>query len=747
MIFWIFAARNYTTEVVGLNSAAISTMIFLANLSQFQLVNALNRFLPRAGRATKGIILSAYLISAGTALFASLIFVLGLNLWSPELGVLRSSPYFTLWFILSTMAWVIFVLQDGAFVGLRQATWIPVENLIFAASKILLLVAFATLIPQYGVFASWTVPIILLLLPVNMLIFWRLVPRHVEATKDDADHFSIRHMGKYVTGDYFSSLIWMGTTNLLPLMVISLAGATANAYFYLSWVIAYTLYLVSRNMGMSFIAEASTDQTKLAIYGYRTLVQTARIVLPAVFVIVLFAPNILRLFGEDYSAEGTLLLRLLALSAVPYILTSLFVSIVRVQRRMVAMVIVLGALCVMVLSLSYILLGLYGITGVGIAWLVGQTAIAIVLLFTQLRMIFLTNLDLSYLLRIMAQPRSWWWRVIDRRKMMQANAMYQEILPTLNAPTISSSPEIWKALQVHHTVSDMTVVKLGPPGGVGAAILNLPQSEYASKSAQQHLSVVETLKTDERLGTWRNLLPQTIAAGEINAQTYRVDMMIPGRTAQELLSVPDNIATVQKRAATVINELHLRTSSLKMVSETLFSEWVDEPIHLIRELLNPQSLLSDGHGALGRVYAELRETLLGRNLTLSWVHGDYWPGNILMLPEDLTVTGILDWEAARADDLPLLDLLNLLLSTRVIVERKELGSVLRDLLLEDNWSHHENILLDAAKLAMTGDHLETRDMLLLYWLGHVGSNLNKSKRYSKNQIWIAKNVEAVLECL
>ena len=414
MIFWMLAARNYTTDVVGLNSAMISTMIFLANLSQFQLVNALNRFLPRAGQATGRMILFAYLISLGTALISSLIFILGVNLWSPSLSVIRSSPYFILWFTLSTMAWVIFVLQDGAFVGLRQATWIPVENFIFAVGKILLLVAFASLLPQYGVFASWTVPIILLLLPTNLLIFWRLVPKHVEATQGRAEQITTSQISRYVVGDYFSSLIWLGTTNLLPLMVISLAGATANAYFYLSWVIAYTLYLVSRNMGMSLIAEAATDQSKLITYGYRILVQTARIVVPAVIGIVLFAPYILRLFGEAYSVEGSLLLRLLALSAIPYIVISLFVSIARVQRRMVAMVIVLGALCLMVLSLSYVLLGIYGITGIGIAWLVSQTVIALVLLVTQLRMVLLSHMDLSFLLRIVAVLRSFWWRMSDR---------------------------------------------------------------------------------------------------------------------------------------------------------------------------------------------------------------------------------------------------------------------------------------------------------------------------------------------
>src|SRR5712692_394265 len=68
-VYWIIAARNYSVEDVGINSAAISAMMFLAGISQLNLMSALVRFVPRAGRGTKRFAIFAYGISMIVAAF------------------------------------------------------------------------------------------------------------------------------------------------------------------------------------------------------------------------------------------------------------------------------------------------------------------------------------------------------------------------------------------------------------------------------------------------------------------------------------------------------------------------------------------------------------------------------------------------------------------------------------------------------------------------------------------------------
>jgi O-antigen/teichoic acid export membrane protein len=136
MIYWILAARNYSTEVVGLNSAALSAIMFLSNMSQLNLMSALNRFIPSAGGGTRRLVMYSILISLAVALVASLVFIAGLGIWAPVLAFFGSSPFFVAWFTLTVMAWCIFMLQDAALTGLRLATWVPVENTVFAVLKI-----------------------------------------------------------------------------------------------------------------------------------------------------------------------------------------------------------------------------------------------------------------------------------------------------------------------------------------------------------------------------------------------------------------------------------------------------------------------------------------------------------------------------------------------------------------------------------------------------------------------------------
>ena len=169
------------------------------------------------------------------------------------------------------------------------------------------------------------------------------------------------------------------------------SGATANAYFYLAWQIAHFLYLVSPNMCASLVVEAAKDPAKLGAYSYRVLVQIARVVVPLTVCVALGAPYILRIFGDNYAREGAMSLRLLALSAIPWMVNATYISTCRVQRRMAGVITVYGAMSILVLVLSFVWLGPYGIAGVGMACLVGQTSVAIGVLLIRLRPLWLSG--------------------------------------------------------------------------------------------------------------------------------------------------------------------------------------------------------------------------------------------------------------------------------------------------------------------------------------------------------------------
>jgi O-antigen/teichoic acid export membrane protein/Ser/Thr protein kinase RdoA (MazF antagonist) len=748
IIYWIIAARLYRPEIVGLNSAALSAVMFLALVAQFNLVNGLNRFLPAAGLQTRRMVVAAYLISGVMGAVVSLIFIAGLSMWAPSLSFLTSSPLFIATFVMFTVSWGLFALQDSALTGIRQAIWVPVKNIFFAIIKIVLLIVFVSLIPAYGILVSWLIPVVLSLVGINFLLFRRLIPRHVEQTKARSQPVEARTVASYVAGDYVASLFWMGAAYLQPIIVTQMLGAEANAYFYLPWQIAYALYLVSLNMGMSLIAEAAADPIKLNNYSFRVLKQSSLLIIPAVVVILIGAPWILRLFGADYEAEGITLLRLLSLSAIPHMIFALSISIARVQRNIRALIATQATISVLVLVMIYFFIGRFGITGIGYAWLISQTLVAIGLAATRLRFLLLSHLNLDPLLRLSKIPRGIVRHWKNRKQVNDVNEVITQIRDRLNARGDVWNANALCAQKVMFTVSDVTVVTMGIDGEPPEALLKLANSDKAVESMKSQKQVISQLRRDERLYGWNNLMPSVISEGELEGHFYMVEKMLPGMDARSLIKKPKERAQMLKAAQEAISELHQHTAATVLVDNEVMRRWVDDRLMLIRELNSTShSPLKAYNQGIEKLTEELHQALSGKTLPISWIHGDYSPGNILVSEDGRTVTGIIDWDQAT-EDVPMIDMIHLLLSVRILLQKRELGDVIRALLEEeDAWSEDEMALLNAAQSHLPGDVVDMRALLLLTWLHHIAANLSKSSRYSTHWLWVTKNVEVVLGSL
>jgi hypothetical protein len=261
---------------------------------------------------------------------------------------------------------------------MRRADVVLVENAVYNVAKILLLFPLSHVANGDGVLLSWTLPVPLLVLAVNSLVFRRLLPRHETTFETRGTAPSQPTMVRSVGSDYVGTMLAEAGVRLLPLLVIAKLGDAANAYFYQSWLIATTFYLVAGSMAGSFTVEAAAYPAQLAALSRRTLVHLQRLLVPAAALVFVGAPWLLGIFGQAYADHGTALLRLLVAGTPLMILTTWFLSYARVTNRFQAMVLVPGLSAVITLSLSYVLLPRYGITGAGYAWLVSQIVVAAV---------------------------------------------------------------------------------------------------------------------------------------------------------------------------------------------------------------------------------------------------------------------------------------------------------------------------------------------------------------------------------
>lgn len=378
-VYWIVAARYYTPEALGLNAAVLSAMLLVAGASQLGLGAVLIRFVPTAGRSTRRLVLGSYLLSGSVGLLGGIGAAVTSGLWAPELDFLASSPGWLWGFALAVAGCCLFSLQDSVMTGLRGAGWVSLENGVVSVMKVALAITLVGLAPGAGIFVSWVAPFALALVLTNLLIFRRLLPRHVLRTGPVAESIRLPRIVHFVVGNYVGSLALLASTALLPIVVTTQLGARETAYFFVPWTIALALQLVAINLTISLTVEAALDESRLHEYCRRITLTMGAILIPVVVIILGFAPGILSAFGPEYAREGGSLLRLLALGMLPNAIVMLGIAVARVQQRSQLVAGTQLALAALVLPASYALLPVMGIAGVGLAWSVSQGVVGLVL--------------------------------------------------------------------------------------------------------------------------------------------------------------------------------------------------------------------------------------------------------------------------------------------------------------------------------------------------------------------------------
>ncbi|MFJ2892053.1 lipopolysaccharide biosynthesis protein [Streptomyces sp. NPDC087305] len=364
--YWLIAAHYYSASAVGQGSAAIAAMKLLAGLTAVTLTGALARFIPVAGRATGRLIFRTYAGSSIVVACGAGIFLLTLNDWGPSYRFLHG-PVPALGFVVAVISWNLLTLQDGVLTGLRSAPWVPVGNTVFSAVKLALLVGLASVLATSGVFVSWVAAIAFSVVPLGLLVFRRLVPRHIEATEAHAKPPTLREIGRFLAGDYTGSLFSLAVVYLVPVIIASQVSSEDNAYFYITTTIGGTVNLLAINMGASLTVEGSHDPARIAANTRAALKRMARIMLPICGLLFIGAPYILGVFGAGYADAATPLLRWFAVGALLRVVMETYFAVLRAQSRTSGLAWLQGLLCVLVLSLTLLLLPRMGLTGAGVA--------------------------------------------------------------------------------------------------------------------------------------------------------------------------------------------------------------------------------------------------------------------------------------------------------------------------------------------------------------------------------------------
>jgi hypothetical protein len=485
------------------------------------------------------------------------------------------------------------------------------------------------------------------------------------------------------------------------------------------------------------------------------------------------------LFGPAYAAGGTNLLRILALSCLPWGLVTIYLSAIRTQGRMKIVAIVQVATLMLVLGTGMLLLKQMGPAGMGIAWLVANTTVAVgIVVFG------ISKGGLSALVDDLLRVASSFARLISTLKsrgtlqsdVEAGNYPLQQLLQKSGEP----GANLWRPLWDAPSQSDVQATFLGDPknpssaradggsSGVSHALLKISVTERGAASLGRHVAELQRLHADPRFTGCGFKLPEILAFERTPDSIRLIERVLPGEDGRITIQSPRNRGKALRAAVHAMAALHHRTATTTVIGEDWLRRWVDQPAG---QLERPVCTLMTPQHRRDAIAAFRREQLhfwRGLALPLGCGHGDFSPGNILFscAKDDppntsaiddneplmtIKVEAIIDWDRATTDAPPGFDASHLALTARATVSGEEIGLVVRQVLIKAKWTREEEEWLSAAVASDAGlggwphEPGANRAIAGLAWLHHVTANLEKSNRYARNRLWVTANIERVLQ--
>ena len=365
--YWWIAARQFPPQAVGLASAAVSAMMVLGAICILGLGTLLIGELPRHRGKEASLISAALIVVGATGACGGIIFALVAPLVSIDFLPFRANIGAVLLFATGASLTTITIVLDEALIGLMKGALQLWRNALFAIVKLVALAAAGFWLVRVGetIYGTWVLGLVLSLAPFAALVVLK-VSRSGRSLLPDWQ--LLRKLRFSALKHHMLNLILQVPATTLPLVVTIVLSATANAWFYVAWMIAGFVFIASFALTTVLYAINAGQSAELTRKIRVTLSLALITCVLANCLLQIGATPILSFFGRSYAEHATWPLRILALGAFPVIVKHHFVAVSRIHGNMtrVAVPVALGSL----LELGVAALGAHfgGLVGLSLGW-------------------------------------------------------------------------------------------------------------------------------------------------------------------------------------------------------------------------------------------------------------------------------------------------------------------------------------------------------------------------------------------
>ncbi len=374
-VFWITMAHQFTAYDVGIGSALVATVGFLANLSNLGLGIGLMRFLPCEKENANDLINGAFFLSGIVNIIGASIYIASIEYWSPNLNFITDSPWMIVVFLGCSIITLFSILTDNSLIGGRSAQYVVLKNVISSVAKIPIPVFIFPFLNGVGIFVGTGIAIFfgcvyawVFFLPKVFLGFY---PRFPSSFK------FILGIMPYSFGNYLVNLFNVSMQYIYPIMVLNRIGAEYSGYFWIAWTITMVLGIVPVGVGQSLLSEGAYDIDRFKENVKKALAFSLLLGVFGVVILNLLSERLLSCFGEQYATHGVNVIRYLSFGILPQCINVTFMTVNQVKRRLGFVVVQAMFTASIALIGGWYFLGLYGLVGIAKAYTMAQLIVSI----------------------------------------------------------------------------------------------------------------------------------------------------------------------------------------------------------------------------------------------------------------------------------------------------------------------------------------------------------------------------------
>lgn len=370
--FWLFAARLFPADAVGLTAGVIAAIMLCVQFGVLGVGAAFIVQYPRHQHRPGRLLDTSFALVSAMSLVCAALFLLLASVFFRELDVVNSSRAFTALFLAMAVAGTVGVLLDQISVAQGRGDQVLVRNVLNGLLTVTPLAAVPALSGTDGA--------------LRLFSFWVL--GSLSACAWGALQLA-RGPSGYTFGGRVDPrlalvLLRTGSANqalticeripglVLPIVVTELLSPSANAHWYTVWMMAWGVYVIPTSFGITLFAEAAHRPATIWLEARRALRSSLMIGLPAAAVAASLAGPVLSLLGESYAASGTTPLRILVVGVIPLSFAHAYFAACRAVGRLpeaIATAALSGVIAVTVTALAG---SRGGLSAMAVSWVVTQ---------------------------------------------------------------------------------------------------------------------------------------------------------------------------------------------------------------------------------------------------------------------------------------------------------------------------------------------------------------------------------------